>query len=87
MKSFKTIEFTQNFLSITVESGTLSKMIALIKQKTSFVEFTIQNSYAKDFLYGTLYKFTLNTNSGNFEVLVYHDHSTEEISPLLIQEK
>ncbi len=31
LKTFKTIDFTQNFLSITVESVTLSKMITLIK--------------------------------------------------------
>ena len=61
-------------------------MITLIKQKTSFGEFTIQNAYIKDLLYGTLYKFTLNTKSGNFDVFVYHDHSTEEINPLLIHE-
>ncbi len=86
LKTFKSIDFTQNLLSITVESATLSKMITLIKQKTSFGEFTVQNAYAKDFLYGTLYKFTLNTKASNFDVFIYHDHSTEEISPLFTQE-
>lgn len=86
LKTFKTVDFTQNLLSVTVESTTLSKMITLIKQKISFGDFTIQSAFVKDFLYGTLYKFTLNTKNGNFDVFVYHDHSTEEISPWFIQE-
>lgn len=60
--------------SFTFESITLSKMITFIKQKTSFGDFTIQSAFVKDFLYGTLYKFTFNTKNGNFDVYVYNDH-------------
>ena len=69
-------------MTISVEDKTMSKMIGLIKQKTTFADFTIQSGSAKDFLYGTLYKFTLITINGKYDEFIYHDHSTEEIIPL-----
>lgn len=54
----------------------MTKIIALIKQKSNFTEFTVQTVAAKDFLYGTLYRFTISVQNGTFDIAVYHDHST-----------
>lgn len=54
----------------------MTKIIALIKQKSNFTDFTVQTVAAKDFLYGTLYRFTISAQNGTFDIAVYHDHST-----------
>ena len=64
----------------------MTKIIALIKQKSNFTEFTVQTVFAKDFLYGTLYRYTISEQNGIFDIVVYHDHSTEEIILLFIRE-
>jgi hypothetical protein len=51
-------------------------MMEMIKEKSIFKDFVIENIMAKDFLYGTLYKIKLNTKNGAFNIYAYHDHST-----------
>lgn len=81
----KKISFDENLLSIKAEQNIMNKIITLIKQKSNFTEFTVQTVSAKDFLYGTLYKFTISAQSGIFDIVVYHDHSTEEIILLFVR--
>ncbi len=57
----------------------------LVEQKTEFKNFVIQSTFAKDFLYGTLYKLKIDNKNGVFNVYIYHDHSTEEITILLYE--
>lgn len=54
----------------------MSKIISFIKQKTSYSQITVKSAFAKDFLYGNLYKLNLGTNEGNKALFIYHDHST-----------
>jgi hypothetical protein len=76
LKSYKNLDFADNFVMISLQESAVTKVLSFIKQKTQFTSFTAKSANIKDFLYGSLYKISIMTSNGNFDVYVYHDHST-----------
>lgn len=80
IKNFFQLKFDTELMEVNTQEDTITKIVAFLKSGKISEDFTTKQSFAKDFLYGTLYKLILVINSEEIAFYVYHDHSTEDIN-------
>ena len=79
-------DFTSNYVEVKPEGEEVKQIMKVLANKAGITlndnEYLIQSIRAKDFLFGNLYKLTLEINGVSFEGLLYHDHTTQEANLL-----
>ena len=81
---FSNLDFSSNFVAIRAEGGEVEKIVQAITKKANIdltaKKYFIDSISAKDFMFGSLYTLTINIEGITYNGLLYHDHSTEEVS-------